>query len=83
MKVSELIKALRTTKSRSKRTLLNEAADTIEALLSDLKKSAHADPCGMCLHGGIVCAVEGFDCPDCTAQGCPCRACVQEKDGWV
>lgn len=45
MKTQEIIKALRSTPSRSKRTLLDEAADRLEqlqkekeALVADLKK---------------------------------------------
>lgn len=45
MNTQELINALRSTQSRSKRALLDAAADTIEALLADLRDAA---PCPFC-----------------------------------
>ena len=58
MKTQEIIKALRTTTSRSKRALLDEAADRLEqlqkekeALVADLKKLEETgEMCILCSH---------------------------------
>lgn len=74
MNTQELINALRSTQSRSKRALLDAAADTIEALLEELRVSV---PCLVCAHHGEDderCAAGDYDCSKC-AQKCPCLDC--------
>lgn len=66
MDCKTLAKKLRETQSKSKRKLLDEAADTLEALERDLKISA-LRPDGAC----TVCSHAG-DNPDCDLE---CQEC--------
>lgn len=63
MNTKDLIHALHSTQSRSKRALLDAAADTIEALLEDLRDAAN-DPCHYCKYVNVC--VE----PDCSDDRC-------------
>lgn len=76
-----LIKALRSTGSRSKRKLLDEAADTIEALLSDLQLANNTDGCATCAHNGVECVSDNCDCDSCK-EPCPCKLCCTGGDNW-
>ena len=77
METRDLIAALRSTKSRSKRALLDEAADTIEALITDLVRSESRVLCDFCTrsHTPAPCELADFDCSGCT-HDCPCKDCV-------
>ena len=78
MKPEELITKLRTTKTESKRLMLDEAADLIEQMLSDLKRFDHE--CGLCRNAKTTefCEAASFDpwllCDRCEAD-CVCREC--------
>ena len=76
MTTSELIAALRNTESRSKRELMDMAADTIEALLADLVGMERCELCDLCGHSGEATKCEGTDylCDDCP-HDCICKGC--------
>ena len=82
MDTRELINKLRSAKSRSKRALLDRAADTLEALLSDMEIvcAGHTDPCRFCLHGRRPCCGSEDGCMSCTEE-CPCKICCSESEG--
>lgn len=73
MNTQELINALRSTQSRSKRALLGAAADTIEALLEELRVSV---PCLVCGNDKQIdqCTAIDYDCDSCL-QPCLCHTC--------
>lgn len=77
-----IVEALRNTESRSKQELLTAAADTIDALLEDLKTLVDkAEPCDLCVNRHITCKTEEFDCDNCP-DPCPCHDCCTGGDGW-
>ena len=55
---------------------MKEAADTIEALLADLKKANVLDTCDICAHGQkeVPCVENDYTCDVCTCD-CPCKNC--------
>lgn len=81
MNHAEIAKELRAMRSRSKRKLLDEAADTIEVLAADLKIAGEKAPCDVCRHSGTLCTEKVFDCDNCP-RPCPCKACGSGGDGW-
>lgn len=76
MTTSELISALRNTESRSKRELLDMAADTIEALMADLARTERCELCDLCEHSREIAKCEGsnYMCDDCFYD-CICKGC--------
>ena len=80
MVVKELIDKLRSTQSVSKRALLDEAADVIEALLADLKNIAY--DCACCVHAGKTRPCENTDymCVECPFE-CVCKTC-RDNSNW-
>ena len=88
----DLIKQLRETPSRSKRELLDKAADAIEeleqkfnSLLADTKQLADdMDECRICAHDAtaVLCVAWHLDCRTCTSD-CVCKDCDRgEKWEW-
>lgn len=51
MNYREVITALRASKSKSYRGLFSTAADMIEQLVADLKKTERCELCNLCVHG--------------------------------
>lgn len=78
MNVNDLIAALRGTPSRSKRLLHKAAADTIEALLADLKEAGECETaCECCFHVREHfkgCNEVDGDCSICRVP-CTCKDC--------
>lgn len=77
----EVIAALRSAPSRSKRELFDTAADMIERLVECLKL-CDLD-CTFCKEGvtPAPCENSDFDCEACVAD-CPCRDCSYNSN-WV
>lgn len=81
MNLEQLISALRSTGSRSKRELLDKAADTIEALAADMRLAGIKDICDVCRNDGHVCEQEMFDCDQCP-EPCCCKNCGTDAECW-
>ena len=71
----QIIDALRSEAPVARNTA-KEAADTIEALLADLKKGTRVDCCEICAHGQKEppCVESEFMCDVC-AFDCQCKDC--------
>ena len=87
--MNDLIKRLRETPSRSKRGLLDKAADAIEmleqklnAIMEDFHKVSIGDWCSICAHGQTpaLCETEDISCFACSAD-CICKDC-DGSDNW-
>ena len=83
MNHKELVEKLRNTKSESKRKMLDEAADIIEALVADLKQAAHCDTCDICAHSKQeptcqCCEIFDFECFRCEFD-CVCKNCIESS----
>ena len=82
MNCKELVSELRSTESRSKRELLDNAADAIEKLHESLAYCLRlsSDCCTYCIHGEepqpCESAAENIDCDECELH-CRCFECVR------
>jgi len=87
MTVNDLITALRNKESRDNRELLDEAADTIEALLRDIGVMRREyDECFVCKHcppeANPDCVECDWDCCVCRKKDCKCRNCHDKNWEW-
>lgn len=82
MKTQEIIKALRSTPSRSKRVLLDEAADRLEQLQNNQRwhnpKDKLPEP-----DTGVLAIVSGKPHTNITLVGAYCIAEYDVQDGWI
>lgn len=88
MDYNKLIEQLRSTESRSKRKMLDDAAAAIETLLMErdaaIADIKHRDGCEVCKHvksNDPFCMVYDCDCEFCTSELCVCRHC-RDEDKW-
>ena len=60
---------------------MKEAADMIEALVSDLKKANIIDICDLCTHGQkeVPCVDSDYTCDVCQFD-CPCKKCRRNSE---
>ena len=83
MDYNKLIEQLRSTESRSKREMLDDAAAAIETLMAERDIMKRYLDCEQCIHGQTPhpdCR-DGCDCEYCTSKTCVCCQC-RDMDKW-